>query len=269
MVYITRYNADRIINNIDIKKFDIKEELYKARLYMISPSEVKKLIAYKSLMKGRQDVMDVFKKIKKNKDTHSFVKETDHPSYHMDKDCSRLNSNYENYRIPKEIEYQGKDAVKEFRKWYRDRKELLEFDPEMFYEQLQDSYGIKELEKVEYDNSGVKEFENCTVEELEKQIDILKRECDKFYHNPNNKPILSKFLYRLDLADPYKEIPSNKIGKTDKEIKAVLAKFRDEYKKPLVKLLKLYYCAKYNPNLEYDKNILEQLGFKPCTECCG
>ena len=42
----------------------------------------------------------------------------------------------------------------------------------------------------------------------------------------------------------------------------------NDFKKPFIHYLQEYNRIKFNPDLVFDQKVLDQLGFKPCSECC-
>lgn len=275
MVYITNHNADLIIENIDISKLNLEGSLFKNRnLFIFSKREVKRLLAYKSFMANSKDLVGVYKKIEMPTDKYEYLTYYNKPAYHSKADCSLLNSAFITYKIPEKIRQKGEESCKIFRLWFKKNRELLQEDEKTFYALLKSKFGVDELEKQSLENSGIQVFTDLTLEQIEQQLDKLINEANDYFFNSNHKPVLSLFLRRLYLANPTSIIPKEEIEKagikmTDVEIKKILAEFRDKYKNPITRLLKYYYRTKYNPELKYNENILEQLGFVPCKECCS
>ena len=262
MVYITNHNADLIIENIDISKLNLEGSLFKNRnLFIFSKKEVKTLLAYKSFMANSKDLVGVYKKIEMPTDKYEYLTYYKKPAYHSKADCSQLNSAFITYKIPEKIRQEGEESCKKFRLWFKKNRELLQEDEKTFYALLKSKFGVDELEKQ-------------SLEQIEQQLDNLINEANDYFFNSNHKPVLSLFLRRLYLANPTSIIPKEEVEKaglkmTDVEIKKILAEFRDKYKNPITRLLKYYYRTKYNHELKYNENILEQLGFVPCKQCCS
>lgn len=219
-------------------------------------------------MENPNEYFATYKKITKRADTFTYVSEYDSPTYHYDKQCEVLNAKFSSYVIPESIQLLGEKKCTEFRKWFKFNESLLESDPTKFYEVLEKKYGVSELDIVEKENSGVVQFTEKSVDELEEDINALITEYNKFSHKPEVQTILRayrNYSFKVKLGDTIPDITTNH---TSEEIVNVLLDLRDKYKKPLEGMLKTYFRAKYNPELYYDESILEQLGFKPCKHCC-
>lgn len=268
MAYITLANTTKIIFNSEIKGLDLSGEVYKIPIYFFSKYEEKALLAIQELLKDPEKYFNEIYVPYKSEDTYTLVYEAKHPSYHKLTDCSRLNSNYENYEIPKEIKDRGKEEVKEFRRWFETVKHLLE-KPDVFVMRLQARWGIvTNPNAINRDNSGTTEIENLTIEELESKIDLKIKEAGRFYYySAKNKTILHKFSKYSFLAFKMEPISNNDTEYSDLEIKELLRVYDNEFKKPLKKMLIEYYRLKHNPEIKMEGEILEQLGFRPCGDC--
>lgn len=267
MVYITRNKADSILRCTSTK-MEMVGEVYPKKLYMFTSKELKYLLRYKTLMENPDGYFASFKALTKKKDSYTFVNEKSKPSYHKDINCECLKASFTNYIIPESIQAEGAKKCREFRKWFRENEELLEEDASKFSELLKEKYGLSELQKVEKDNTGIVQFIDLSVEELEKEIDELLASTGKFIHRKNVLPILKTYgNYYHKVKEGY-TIPEITTTHTNKEIVDVLLEYKNQYKKPLENLLKTYFRAKYNPDLKYNESILKQLGFSPCRHCC-
>ena len=153
MVFITRSKADRILR-CTTTTLDTVEELYPKKLFMFTKKEMAHLLRYKILIENPYSYFASYKKVTKKEDTYSYTTERDKPSCHKDRNCEYLNANFSNYIIPEEVQAQGVQKCREFRKWFRANEELLEDEPTKFSELLQEKYGVSELVKVERENSG-------------------------------------------------------------------------------------------------------------------
>ena len=267
MAYITKSKADTILRCTS-SKMETVGEVYHKKLYMFSKKELTHLLRYKSLMENPDGYFASYKAVKPRKDTFTFIKEGGTPSYHKSRNCEVLANTFTNYIIPEVIQNEGKEKCREFRKWFKLNEELLEEDSDKFYALLKEKYGVTKLDKIVRENSGVVQFIDMTVEELEEEIDKLILDTNKYLHRPKVVAILKSYSKYYYQAKEGYVIPEITTDHTNKEILKVLLEYKNKYKQPLADLLKTYFRAKYNPNLNYDVNILEQLGFKPCPFCC-
>lgn len=266
--YITKSNSKSIVYKLDFDSIDLNEEVYHVDFKWFSKYEIKGLLAFKMLFKSPEQFFKKYKP-KKTLDTKQYVFEGQAPAHHIDPNCERILSSFHNYKIPEEVKEKGEESVEEFRSWFKENSYLLEDKMDFFLDKLRWKFGLSERpEAIDYKNSGVDLIENLNLEELESRIETKIRESNKFYQSTSkNKVILDNFgqysfLYK-EKKDPY----GNNTNYSKEEIWAVLEEFDVEYKTPLTLLLREYYRVKYNPELEFEGSLLEQLGFAPCRSC--
>ena len=281
--FITCSKFESIVKkHSDIQNIQINGEIYKKPIYFFSKYELKTLFALKSLF---ENPSHYFKKhyvpIKKEEDSLRFLFENkSNPSYHLNNDCKRLNSEYENYEIPLQIRELGKDAVCEFRDSVKNIIYLFENDKLAFKMRFdiickglvrkysEENWQEINLEKFIKDNSGLIDLENLSAKELEKLIDDKIKEAGRYYYaNKKNTIILKRFSRASHLAYINDPIKDNNTGYSDLEVKEFLKDYDEKFKKPLKKLLIQYYMIISNTDLSIDNKILEELGFKVCKTC--
>jgi len=76
--------------------------------------------------------------------------------------------------------------------------------------------------------------------------------------------IFSKISFLGFVKGPLKK---NELPYSDEAIKELLYEYHKEIKIQLKRLLVQYFKVRYNPELSFDKRLLEELGFKPCQSC--
>ena len=81
------------------------------------------------------------------------------------------------------------------------------------------------------------------------------------------KEIISRFQKYTFLAYSTKDIQNNNTRFTDEAIKKFLKQYDVHFKRPIKDLLIEYYRVLHNPDLKFEGNLLEQLGFRPCGAC--
>ena len=148
-------------------------------------------------------------------------------------------------------------------------------------------FGIhpREIEIVDRKNSGTREFDNYSLEEICHKINDLTCEFDSWiYDQSDNQELeLRKYSF-LDIAykgkctylggDYNRKKNMENIQKRNtsnfstEAIIECLKEAHERFKLPMIELLKKYYMIKYNTKTEVDINILKSLGFKPCSACC-
>lgn len=263
-------NTERIETGGSIQK----ERIYKKDVYFINSSEEKRILSQKEFLREPANFLAFYKKRKKV-DTFHYIYEGKSSSYHQDKNCPNIISKFTNFEVPKEIQESGRAEVERFRLWFKENYNFLIEKPDLFAAKLQIAFGLTTLPRIiEYDNSGITEIENLNLNELEQRIDAVLSAAGKFFiDNPDKQTIIRRFQKRTFLAKRQEPIldPNNeddkKINLTDSELKSFLNEYDMKFKKPFKDLLLQYYMVKYNPELQFEGTLLEQLGFKPCSIC--
>lgn len=268
MAYITKANSKKILRKLNLKNANLNGLIYERPIYFFSKLEEQSLLAYQMLVKDpKKFITEVYQKVPINEDTMTYVFEGEIPCYHNVPYCERLHANYCNYRIPKEIIEKG-EALR-FRNWFKANLYLLEGDRDVLEMRISIAFGIKvHLEDIVCKNSGYVAIENQPLDKLVEMINRKLEEASKFYYaNEKNTCILKRFSKLTYLAHKWFPIQNNDTGYSDKEVKELLAQYEQEFKKPICELLQNYYRVRYNPELEMEGSLLEQLGFKACQYC--
>ena len=297
MAYITRANFRRIsyqLNEQQIIKLDdtnnviLCEDIPSLKFDYLNKMEKQMLLAFKEFVLHPEIIFKPEYNKLNTHDTKKYIFESV-AAYHFDPDCEKLNQDFNGLLLPDTIKEQGDDKIIEFRHWYRENMHLLEEEKKDIFEMhLLTRFGIhrNEIEIVDKKNSGTRELENYSTEDICAQIKELSLKfkswlCD----NPNKEEHKLRFYSFIQIAykgrctylgDDYEmekhlaEIHErNKSKFTDQEILDCLREAHTEYKLPMIELLKKYYMIKYNADTKVDVNILEALGFKPCSACCA
>ncbi len=270
MAYLTKSNSLKIIASIDFKQIgNLQGEVYKKPIYFFSDFEKNNLLGLKELLKDPETFIHEFYVPIENTDNLRYVYEGGKPAYHANPDCERLNSNYRNFEIPEEIRERGKEEVVKFRGWFKENQYLLE-KPEIFVARLQMAFGVTMNPKsIDYENSGVVIQENLNLEELENRINKYIAEAGQYYNNADQekKDIIRSFQKFTFLAYSKKSIQKNYTRFSDEALKKFLKQYDVHFKRPIKDLLIEYYRVLHNPDLKFEGNLLEQLGFRPCSSC--
>lgn len=300
-VFITKANASKIVKQLDLSKLEIEGDLYvrKSRVLnaMFSKYEKHALLAYKRLMEDPEDFMnEIYEKIPLREDTYWWVYEKNNPpAYHSCPECSRLLSNFKNYKIPAVIRFKGihrnknietihfkelNEAEKtkvisnviDYRRWWnKEGEKYFLKDKDLFLMHVNNKYQpeprIRDITKFDAENSGIEKIINCSLEEIENKIDQLIEESGRYYYKTSKNSTILRYYAKLAgniINDNYF---SKKTAYTDEEIKEVLVDYDKRIKDPIKRYLKEYYRIKNNPELKMEQNILEQLGFRACSAC--
>jgi len=268
-VYITSSNAKGIIQKLELSDFQVNDKIYKILINWFNSFEIKYLLALQLLYKNPEEFFQKYI-IKENRDTKQYVYEGFPPAYHPFKDCERMLSSFFNYRIPEEIKKRGDQAIDEFRNWFKKEKGLLaegKFD--IFLFRMQIKFGLKVIpEIVDFQNSGVEIKENLDLNNLERKIDTLIKEGQTFCRNGlYNMLIFSNYKSSSDYIFWCEQGKNFDVGISKEKVLNILKEFETKYKEPVKFLLKEYYRVKYNPELEFKGELLDQLGFSLCSHC--
>lgn len=272
MAYITNYNASRILRQADLRGMKISERgIFKKSIYFFNWYEEMFLKVYQEMLENPSQFFGkVYQKVQREADDFTFVSPPRPPAYHEKLDCSLLHSDYKNFEIPQEITQQGEGKVLEFRKWFLTVQNLYEQDPAAFQMRLQAKFGILvPLSEIGISNSGVAEVENQSLDQLIQRIFKLLDEARVFIKSsPENQQILSPFNQKysfLGLRD--EPLEKNLTPFSDDVVKAKMNEFEMNFKRPVKNLLLEYYRMTLNPDLTFDGDLLEGVGFVPCSQC--
>ena len=285
MVYITNYNFHRIIRGFEIPKD--KDFKFDDTIIWISPDgivydkdnpsklfarwDVENLLLFKAFCKNTELATGQFYRVlPKPQDSLRFIQPEKAPCFHNNPNCSGLQAEFERITIPEEIREQGKDKVIEFRKWWNEHGALRAENPKAFVMRINLVFhiDIKDYEVETISNSGVKEIENISIESInETIIEKFKKLFSWVKEDQKRNEIFNQFAYLSYLGDSENPIIHNHTQYTEAEIKEVL-KHVHPIKMGIIKDLKDYYIKTYNPELSFDKTLLENLGFEPCYRCC-
>lgn len=279
MAFITDANARRIIQKTEISAVELRGEVYRKRIYFFSDYEIKQLLAYKQFIENAEEfVRETYKPIELKKDSYTLVYEYDEemPAFHKYLECSHLNRDYENFTIPDDIRFKPNGQldfarIHEFRKWFPEVEHLFKNDKEAFVFRLKQRFGITtNPQALEASNSGPLELVNYDLEELADRIEMGVKQAGRYYYaNSKNTAILKRFSKFSYLGFIEKPLLRNDTGYTDGVVKEFLRDYHTKIKKPLKILLREYYRIQYNPNLDFDTELLRTLNFKPCSKCYG
>lgn len=240
-----------------------------------------------------------YNKIEKQKDTFSRIFEWWTPAYHLYTDCSRLNSNFENYDIPDKL---FDSIMNEWTKWilneaeYKNSRENISKKFRVWFkkywnnkEQLEKDYWIEWwLIKLNYDNSWIIQFENMTLNDIEEAIDKKIREHNFFIDHLNDKEkffiksLWKKEYFFKDIKEEWDEdifwkivLENHKVWINKNtfsefkynELNNLLKNYNKDYLVVIKNLLKKYINITYNKEFKFDVSLLESLWFHNCAEC--
>jgi hypothetical protein len=265
MPFVTSFNEGRIIESAktEIDKDLTSSHIYHHNMYFWNSLELSKLHNYKLFCKGDIDIDKVYKKAE-SIDRKIFIFEGNLPSYHLYKDCVKLNSSFQNIELPEDVQNWEDESLEEFRKWFK--KNVNSSSDEDIKEKILEEWGINyDVKKVSYKNSGSLFKESLKLEQIEKRIDSLIQAQKTFYLN--NKEILKRFTKATFLGFKEKPIYDNQTGLSDDDLKELLRYYHNLFKSPIEHYLKEYYQVKFSKVIEFRGELLEELNFTRCKSC--
>lgn len=269
MAYITESNLKRIIRESDYHSQEFSCPIYKRSISFFNKSEIKELQATLELLKDPLNYFRIYYKPLVNIDSYRYIFPPKAPVFHTLEGCERLNSNFENYVIPNEIQEKGAEKVEEFRRWFLENKNTFENDPNVFGMRMKTRWNITTNPKaVKYDNSGITEFKIKNKDDIEMIIEkLINQARDVYFESKQNQEILKRFSKCTFLAYGITEIKNNNTGYNDDVVKELLKEYDRSFKKPIKQLLMNYYIQEYNTNINIDEELLGLVGLKKCRYC--
>ena len=227
--FITKSNLNSIVTSLEeIEQLNSadKTALYKHPIYFLHKNEIDRLLKQREFLKDPENVFKIYKK-KKSVDSKKYIFEGAKPAYHTRKDCINLNSNFNNYEIPTEIQEKGDAEIEKFRKWFKSNQIYLSEKPDLFSLKLQIAFGLSIVPVViNHDNSGLTELDNLNLNDLEERIDSIIKAAGTFYKdNPDKQTIIKRFQKLTFLAYTKNEIKLNDTNYTDDELKSFLYEY--------------------------------------------
>lgn len=199
-----------------------------------------------------------YKKKEKPIDTQKLIYEGRMPSYHADKGCKNILSDYSNFEIPVEIQGGGDEKIARFRNWFRANEQLFHENKKLFITRMEIEFRLRNpplLTLLEAPNSGVEAVDNLNLDKLRADIDgLLKKAVLKLSSNDQRSKIIRRLGNRAN----------EKFD--DDETNQVLKEWRDLKQEVKTKLIE-YFKVSLNPDLEFNGMLLEQLGFHQCRSC--
>jgi len=187
-------------------------------------------------------------------DNHEYVGLPKEPAFHYKRNCSFLNSDFQGILIPENVKKKGDYEINKYRIWHKKNRLLARYNHKQFKEKHKDFWG-SELQVGIVPNGGNMAILNIPVNELEEQVKFKINEIVNF--KSKNPVEWAKIQSNSYSVTPFGTVKKNR----------ALLNFNKNLKDPLISLLLHYYRAKLNPDLDFDVDILDQLGFKLCKSC--
>lgn len=271
-VFITKNKIDRIIQKLNINNSSLSQNISatKTLKWVLSIPERKYLAAYAAIINNPEEVLnEAYKSKEVRKDDYKYVYFSDVDSYHFSENCEFLNSDYTNFTIPVEVEHAGKQAIERYREFFKNNQRVYGDNYEAFLAQAGMYCKVKirnPSKKVELVNSGLEEFLDMSLEQIDvetekllKKMDLFKNSCEEAKKEISRYGFASHKASREDEKGDWKKIIDDE--------NSYLYQWH-QYKSELKLLIREYFRIKLNPEFSFKESILEQLKFKPCS-CCA
>jgi hypothetical protein len=262
MPFITKSNAISMCYRTPTLYIAI-ENIFKKELWPLSKPEQQRLTSIKKILEN--DVLPIDKNFRirpPSTDTKTFLyeKEGGKPAYHRVYNCNSLHSDYKNYKLPVEIAKCGNaEKIEEFRTFTKENLETLEENPQKFEMMAQARFFLKNstgMTRLQEENSGVVNIEEINLETLEKSIDDLLQQADKYKNKTSNH---ASVIDKHGNTYPKPSLETEE----DNEILSEWNNIKSNIKRACIS----YFMITTHPDLNFKTPFLEQLGFKPCPIC--
>ncbi|MDG9858157.1 hypothetical protein N5C93_29960 [Pseudomonas nitroreducens] len=262
MPYITKFNSRKIISLRALKEpvpLELGEEIDETCKELFSCSELLWLSCAKLLFSDFQLFIEKTYEKRKTYDTLDFVFESSHPSYHLNKDCKYLNAKFENYRIPQEIKALGKQAVINYREIF---KAELNKNPRNIDNSIRQKFKISPfttIDQIHIPNSGITEKQNHSNSQHTQIITQLIIKAQTIYRAKSISGRTIRGNGHLAHKNPFcpkKKPRAHKVIENWRQLK-------NQIKHEILE----HFQIKFNPELDFNANLLDSLNLKKCSLC--
>lgn len=278
MAYITNSKSKRLLSTFsaEVDSETIKQfHFYKTEIDFLNNGDKKTL--YEQMMFFSQGFQskNYIDAIQYQKELQSsiYVYPSSVDCYHLDSECEKLLSNYNNFRIPREIAERGKGEIESFRQYFASNHNYYASDLEKFGLEIQKRFNLKynPIIPVSYPNSSVYISEKYTISVLEQRIDSLVS--NSIFYQKSRGPVVEKLIDKYKRASflaKSEEPLGETYGLGEFEAKEILGEYSRLFIEPVIFYLKNLLALKSGVDsgeLDFDKKVLESLGFIQCNTC--
>lgn len=246
------YNEISILNSYS-EKLNLEIDSLFSLPEILSIQKMESLL--KSLSNGEE--LTVNKKNKQYKGTKTrLIYLTSTPSYHYDKNCKFLNSDYQNYEIPLEIE--EKD-IEEYRDFFKKNMDLFENHPDRFFARVEIKFNtkIKNIGILSGKNSGIQYFSES---EHINAINKIKEDLEKM--KDNNERGFKNNVYM-----PYRKVKEIMMKKDKKDNDHLALEINNAKYKIRNHLTELMIMSLFKGQFKFKEKTLVNLGVNACQHC--
>jgi hypothetical protein len=268
-VFITKANAYQIIHSRKHRNYLDNNSKAFSHFKWLNNAERSNFLGFFYLFTNPEKILVDYKRIDETYyDSKKYVFSSQ-PAYHRYQDCKRLQSSFKNYVIPDEIREKGEGEITEFKNFFIDNEELLCYNQDAFNMRLKFKFSLNTQAKmVNYENSGVQEFENFNLEDLKRKVRQILNDTNSFYNSSvAHRNILDEFGHCAFIGKQRIPPQNNRTEYDNEKIWSILEDFDENFKKKYQKhFINLMRISK-NPNLEFNSGLLDELGLLPCQSC--
>lgn len=306
MAFATKYKLKRVLGNIDRDLTQDPINRYILNKYgTLSDKDTHQLTIYYRFLEN--PISFIEEGHLKWKDTRRNAVEIK-PAYHSSDTCKTLHKRFDNVILPVKIQSDDKLLIeaREIAKRVglynfseKSEQELQQFAI-VCMEEMNHKHKDLKVELSDFKiihnkkNSGNREYLNLTLQEVKEKLETLIRKSDKyfnfnekrelvlpnkFFENPfsfqkdlqyhNRLQVLEKYRNYLSLIADKEDVQNNYTDFcTDSDIVNIAKEIHITFNIPIVSAIEAEILKKVD-NKEFEKTILEVLGFRPCQRCNG
>ena len=257
VVYITQSNWNRVLKKVQRPELNLDQIYDKDLSVILSEPELTLLALAKESFENADFWSEVHLRAESSVDTKTYAFEGGSPAYHFTPACQKLTANYTNLVIPVDIKEKGDLEIAKFRDFCKQNRPLLDTNEQLFRTRLEAQFFLKNpIRKISRDNSGSLGQLNLDLAAIKKRIDRLLDEADGFMHRDDKT---MQLIQRLGYGTHR--------CKEAKEKGSALYIWHYDYKSNLKTYLQTYFRVKFNPDLCFRGDLLDELGFSACASC--
>lgn len=266
VAYVTKYTHGRLAGSLlpmdagpSVDK--LFDTLYDASLAeLLNQKEAMRLYVQKMMIEFKFDDL----KLAPKKFNRNYVFAVGNPKFHATPDCTFLNSDFKNYKVPAEIEALGPEKVREFQQFCEaNKRELEEKSDDVFWAHVGARFRVRiNPTKVSYANSGTRDVRGMTVSEIQDLVSEAIKEAAAMTSHSSFGPLLRGVRYA-----PHRD--KALLAAKDDEARRFIASFFNLKWSVISYLFELYKKQSGAEGYVLPVNLLLAADIEPCRACLG
>lgn len=262
--YVTKYNFKNISSSLTQTNGNISIDKIFSLIYEQSLSDILNhpeaihLYVQKQMLAGNfQSFHPVKKRFNPN-----YVFIVNNPKFHKNNNCKFLSADFSNYLVPPEIKALGHEKVQEFQEFCESKKKEFEGkSDDVFWAHVGVRFGIHiSPQPILYENSGIQDIGNMSIEELQHQINNTLKNSLKMLEDEGSAAIIKNYRYAPPTQSTLSKI-------SNPERKSVVEQFFKLKLGLINSLFELYKKQTRSEGYILPINLLKTLEFEPCKGC--